>query len=214
MSSYQSTINQSTNTNNNQGTTIYSDFNYETLRNQNLQQIQNYYNTVLSKYNAKYSEYITNSSSTDQSLKDQAQYALTEGDLPALTSYLSSIISTINSSIATDTSNLTTLETKIQNDTQLIQQNRDLINKLNVVLSNKQDNNSKNNDSYNETRNDNETKYNIQIAIVVLNVLLLCSILGLMYLAYTSTASSNSYSNSNSNSNSNNKTKKLANNLS
>jgi hypothetical protein len=210
MSSYQ-TINQTNS--NNQGT-IYSDFNYETLRNKNLQEIQNYYNTVLSKYNAKYSEYITNSSSTDQSLKDQAQYALTEGDLPALTSYLSSIISTINSSIATDTSNLTTLETKIQNDTKLIQQNRDLINKLNVVLSNKQDNNSKNNDSYNETRNDNETKYNIQIAIVLLNVLLLCSILGLMYLAYTSTSTTSSNSYSNSNSNSNNKTKKLANNLS
>jgi len=208
MSSYQ-TMNQTNS--NNQGT-IYSDFNYETLRNQNLQQIQNYYNTVLSKYNAKYSEYITNSSSTDQSLKDKAQHALTEGDLPVLKSYLSSIISTINSSISTDNSNLTTLQTKIQNDTQLIQQNRELINKLNVVLSNKKDNNSKNNDSYNETRRDNETNYNIQIAAVIFNILLLCGVLGSIYLAYTSTSAYSSSSSSNSNNN--NKTKKIANDLS
>jgi hypothetical protein len=152
--------------------TIYSDFNYETLREQNLQKVQDYYNQVLSTYTTQYNDYLSKSTSSDQADKDKAKYMISEGNLPKMNLHLIDIINEMNNTIEQDVTNLKNQQEKVKKDNSLILANRQLIDDLNRVLKQKSNDNSKNISSYTETNNDNINNWYWEIGFIIVNVIL------------------------------------------
>jgi hypothetical protein len=170
---------------------IYSDFNYETLRSQNLQKVQDYYNNVLSKYTMQYNDYLTKSTSSNQADKDQANYMATEGELPKMNLHLIDVINEMNSKIEEDITNLKIQQEKVDKDTKIILANRQLIDDLNRALKMKMTDVNKNNSSYLENNDDNTTNSYCEIFFVIVNLLLLGGICWLFYSVLFGNKSSN-----------------------
>lgn len=170
---------------------IYSDFNYETLRSQNLQKVQDYYNNVLSKYTMQYNDYLTKSTSSNQADKDQANYMATEGELPKMNLHLIDVINEMNSKIEEDITNLKIQQEKVDKDTKIILANRQLIDDLNRALKMKMTDVNKNNSSYLENNDDNTTNSYWEIFFVIVNLLLLGGICWLFYSVLFGNKSSN-----------------------
>lgn len=174
---------------------IYSDFNYETLRSQNLQKVQDYYNNVLSKYTTQYNDYLTKSASSDQADKDQANYMATEGVLPKMNLHLIDVINEMNSKVEEDVANLQIQQDKVDKDTKIILANRQLIDDLNRALKMKMTDVTKNNSSYVENNDDNVSNSHWEIFFIIINILLLGGICWLFYSILFSNKSSNKSSN-------------------
>jgi hypothetical protein len=161
--------------------TIYSDFNYETLRSQNLQKVQDYYQQVLSTYTTQYNDYLTKSTSESQADKDKAKYMITEGTLPKMNLHLIDIINQMNNTIEKDITNLKAQQEKVKKDNQLILANRRLIDDLNTVLKQKTSDVNKNNTSYSETNNDNTNNWYWELFFITVNLIMLIIICWCIY---------------------------------
>jgi hypothetical protein len=160
---------------------IYSDFNYETLRTNNLQKVQDYYNNVLSKYTTQYNDYLTKSTSSSQADKDQANYMVTEGTLPKMNMHLIDVINEMNAKVEEDITNLQAQQEKVNRDNEIILANRKLIDDLNRALKMKSSDISKNNSSYNETNDDNKFNSYCEIFFIIVNILIFIGLCWLIY---------------------------------
>ena len=182
--------------------TIYSEFNYDTLRAKNLQQVQAYYNQVMNTYQSDYNQYKTNMASTVQANKDKAQYMATEGTLPKMNRHLIDIMNQLNSTIQQDITNLKIQQDKVKRDDSIIADNKRLISDLNEAMLMKNTDISKNTSSYKETREANREYLEWEMLYVFVIFVLFGVVLWLLYKAvfggnFTSANNSNNARNSN-----------------
>ena len=188
--------------------TIYSEFNYDTLRAKNLQQVQAYYNQVMNTYQSDYNQYKTNMASTVQANKDKAQYMATEGTLPKMNRHLIDIMNQLNSTIQQDITNLKIQQDKVKRDDSIIADNKRLISDLNEAMLMKNTDISKNTSSYKETREANREYLEWEMLYVFVIFVLFGVVLWLLYKAVfggnsTSANNSSNFRNSNNARNSN-----------
>jgi hypothetical protein len=160
---------------------IYSDFNYETVRTQNLKKVQDYYNQVLTKYTIQYNDYLNKSASNNQSDKDQAQYLATEGSLPKINLHLIDIINQLNTSIDLDVANLQAQQEKVNKDTLLTLDNRRLIEDLNRLLNERTNEMNKNSDSYDESNKANTVNKYWEWFFIIVNLIMFSLVLYMIY---------------------------------
>jgi hypothetical protein len=175
--------------------TIYSEFNYDTLRAKNLQQVKVYYNQVMNTYQSDYNQYKTNMASTVQANKDKAQYMATEGTLPKMNRHLIDIINQLNSTIQQDITNLKIQQDKVKQDDSIIANNKRLISDLNEAMLMKNTDISKNTSSYKETREANRNYSEWEMLYIFVIFVLFFLVLWLLYKAVfggNSTSANNS----------------------
>lgn len=175
---------------------IYTDFNYETLRNNNLQQVQDYYSKVLEVYTSQYNQYLAKSTSNNQADKDQAIYMASEGSLPKVNQHLMDVIGQFNSTIEQDIGNLKEQQKQVEIDTQLTLDNQKAIDDLNILLGAKATDLNKNTSSMNDTHEANRENLWWQWFFVLFNLVLFIAIIYLIYKVMSS--SSGSYNNNRS----------------
>ena len=189
--------------------TIYSEFNYDTLRAKNLQQVQAYYNQVMNTYQSDYNQYKTNMASTVQANKDKAQYMATEGTLPKMNRHLIDIMNQLNSTIQQDITNLKIQQDKVKRDYAIIADNQRLISDLNEAMTMKNTDISRNTSSYKETREANREYLEWEMLYVFVIFVLFGVVLWLLYKAVFggNSTSSNNSRNANNTRNSNNSSK-------
>lgn len=189
--------------------TIYSEFNYDTLRAKNLQQVQAYYNQVMNTYQSDYNQYKTNMASTVQANKDKAQYMATEGTLPKMNRHLIDIMNQLNSTIQQDITNLKIQQDKVKRDDSIIADNKRLISDLNEAMTMKNTDISRNTSSYKETREANREYLEWEMLYVFVIFVLFGVVLWLLYKAVFggNSTSSNNSRNANNARNSNNSSK-------
>ena len=176
--------------------TIYSEFNYDTLRAKNLQQVQAYYNQVMNTYQSDYNQYKINMASTVQANKDKAQYMATEGTLPKMNRHLIDIMNQLNSTIQQDITNLKIQQDKVKRDDSIIADNKRLISDLNEAMLMKNTDISRNTSSYKETREANRNYSEWEM----LYIFVICVLFGVvLWLLYKAVFGENSTSANNSN---------------
>lgn len=175
--------------------TIYSEFNYDTLRAKNLQQVQAYYNQVMNTYQSDYNQYKINMASTVQANKDKAQYMATEGTLPKMNRHLIDIMNQLNSTIQQDIANLKIQQDKVKQDDSIIANNKRLISDLNEAMLMKNTDISRNTSSYKETREANRNYSEWEMLYIFVIFVLFGVVLWLLYKAVfggNSTSANNS----------------------
>ena len=59
-------------------TEIYSEFNYDKLREENIKKIKSYYDNILNDYKSNYQQYLENNNSEEENSQDNAGYADTK----------------------------------------------------------------------------------------------------------------------------------------
>lgn len=176
-----------------------SEFNYETTRKNNMNNIKSYYNKTLNKYTSIYRDYLNKSSDSDSDINEQAEFELKEkGDITDLNNHLIDIKRNLNGLIQEDTKNILIQKNKIDNEQNKIKMNKSVINKLTEILNKNEGKNDMYQDSYKETskRNDDNTIYHY-ISIVICGCLL-AYLVYLIYIVFVGNNNSSSINNSNS----------------
>jgi len=165
--------------------TIISEFNYEELRGQNLNKVEQYYNKILADYETNYQTYIEKKNSDQQDEQDEANFLMNEkGVIKNLNNHLIDIKSELNKSISSDFIDLEKQKNKVEATDLKIADNKEIINNLNKLVNHSENTYKKNvnNVDDNEKRNDINQWYHIYYISTC--VILLIGVLVTAYLVY------------------------------
>ena len=187
-----------------------SEFNYEKLREVNLNQIKNYYDETLNKYITKYEEYKSLSESSDPDENDEANFIEERGEITELNNHLIDIKKKLNNLVNKDLDNILIQKNKIQTEKDKIKENQKNINNLNLVLKKNNNDETYYNDSLKENEYNNNDNYIYQIIYIVANVCVLVVVLYLLYSVFSKKAVfSKKVQNLTNNNNNNNNNSKI-----
>jgi len=157
---------------------IISDFNYETLRNNNMKQISQYYNKALNKYTQYYRNYLAKKDE-DQ---DYAEYLENEDPkLRDLNSNLIGIKRELNDYINKDFEHIQKQTVTLKKTEIQLEKGKEEIKKLNKILTLKANENKTNEDSLDETSKLNTVNNYWHYGYIIANVLLLASIISFFF---------------------------------
>lgn len=150
-----------------------SEFNYERLRQNNLNRIKEYYNTVLNQYSTKYSEYSSNLNSGTSEGKENADFLMGErGEIITLNNHLIDIKRKLNNLIQNDTANIITQKEKDVQEKQQIKNNREKINNYKSIIQKNTIQNKSMIASFDENKDFNKDHYYKQLLLLFVNVIL------------------------------------------
>lgn len=159
-----------------------SEFNYERLRQNNLNRIKEYYDTALNQYTTKYSEYSTNLNSGTSEGKENADFLMGErGEIITLNNHLIDIKRQLNNLIQNDTANIITQKEKDVQEKNLIKSNREKINNYKSIIHK---NNTENNSimtSFDENKDFNKGNNYKQLLLLFINVILVIIIVVFLF---------------------------------
>lgn len=159
-----------------------SEFNYEKLRDSNLNKIKEYYQTVLNQYSNKYSEYSMNLESGTAEGKETADFLMDErGEIITLNNHLIDIKRTLNNLIQDDTANILTQKEKDTQEKQQIKDNRVKINNYKKIINKNNTQNKSMTSSFNENKDFNENNYYKQFMLIIVNIILVIIIVILLF---------------------------------
>lgn len=176
-----------------------SEFNYEKLRENNLNKIKEYYQSVLNEYTNKYGEYSKKLANGTDEQKENANFMMVENeDVKIINTHLIDIKKKLNEIVKTDTSNILVQKEKNELEKEEIKKNREKINNLKLIVNK----NEKITETNSDTLHDNTThNYNInynQYILIIVNVILFVIMLILVYyLVFNTTTITKSKNNNN-----------------
>lgn len=164
-----------------------SEFNYEKLRQNNLNKIKEYYNTALNQYSTKYSEYSTNLNSGTDEGKETADFLMGErGQIITLNNHLIDIKRNLNNLIQNDTANIITQKEKDIQEKNQIKNNREKINNYKMIIKKNSIENNSIQSSFSENSDFNNNNYYKQLLLIFVNVILVIIIVIFLIIIFTS----------------------------
>jgi hypothetical protein len=150
-----------------------SEFNYERLRQNNLNRIKEYYNTALNQYSTKYSEYSSNINTGTSEGKENADFLMDErGEIITLNNHLIDIKRQLNNLIQNDTANIITQKEKDVQEKHQIKNNREKINNYKSIIQKNNTQNKSMISSFDENKDFNKENYYRQLLLIFINFIL------------------------------------------
>ena len=198
-----------------------SEFDYETLRKKNLDEIRKYYNTVLSDYTEKYYKYSNKKLSENQDDIDNSAYLIKEkGSISSLNDDLIDISKNLNQVVLDDFADIKKQINEVKSLEGDLEAGRVRVRDLNDAISKQNINSSahqSNLEGTKDMRSTYEYKYKIHIISVIILTLIIIVII-YMILSDDTNPTSNKINNSlrnilNMNNTNNKNTNKINNNL-
>ena len=118
-------------------TEIYSEFNYDKLREENIKKIKSYYDNILNNYKSTYQQYLENNNSEEENSQDNAGYADTSlrPRIKGLNEQLIMIKTKLKENNEQEDKNNNLQKKKIEVKTDAYQKNDRIINQLNKNLN-------------------------------------------------------------------------------